>query len=147
MKTYLRTTAALALSLMSGALVPMMKASDSNRKTRITIDQSIDVQGKVLSPGSYVIKLLGSPDRCTVEIFNAAENHLITTVLASPAYRLDSTGESEFTFYDGAQGQPRALRTWFYPGDNVGFEFRPVPGQVDQSARQHTKTTTGVGGE
>ena len=148
MKTYLRTTAALALSFMGSALVPTLKADDWNRKTRITIDQSIDVQGTVLSPGSYVIKLLGSSDQRTVEIFNAAENHLITTVLAFPAYRLDPTGNSEFTFYDRAEGQPRALRTWFYPGDNVGFEFKSVPGQLGQSARRHTNTTTtSVGGE
>ncbi len=110
MKNHLRMTAALALSFMGSALVPTLKADDWDRKTRITIDQSIDVQGTVLPPGSYVMKLLGSPDQRTVEIFNAAENHLITTVLASPAYRLDPTGNSEFKFYDGAEGQPRALR-------------------------------------
>ena len=149
MKTYLRMTAALALSFMGSTLVPTLKADDWNRKTTITIDQSIDVQGTVLSPGSYVIKLLGSPDQRAIEIFNATENHLITIVLASPAYRLDPTGNSEFTFYDGADGQPRALRTWFYPGDNTGFEFnKSVPGQVGQSARRHTNTTsTSVGGE
>jgi hypothetical protein len=147
MKNHLGMTAALALSFMGSALVPTLKADDWDRKTRITIDQSIDIQGTVLPPGSYVMKLLGSPDQRTIEIFNAAESHLITTVLASPAYRLDPTGNSEFKFYDGVEGQPRALRTWFYPGDNVGFEFKSEPGQVGQSARRHTNTTTSVGGD
>ncbi len=147
MKNHLRMTAALALSFMGSALVPTLKADDWDRKTRITIDQSIEVQGTVLPPGSYMMKVLGSSDQRTVEIFNAAENHLITTVLAFPAYRLDPTGDSEFKFYERAGGQPRALRTWFYPGDNVGLEFKFVPGQIGRSAGRHTNTTTSVGGD
>jgi hypothetical protein len=148
MKTYLRMTAALVLSFTGSALVPVLKADDWDKKTRITIDQSIDVQGTVLPAGSYVMKLLGSPDKRTVEIFNAAENHLLVTVLATPVSRFNPTDRSEFRFYDGAAGQPQALRAWFYPGDDIGFGFRSMQGRVGQSARQHSTTTaTSVGGE
>ena len=146
MKNHLRMTAALALSLISSALVPELKADDLDKKTRITIDQSIDVQGTVLPPGSYVMKLLGSSDQRIVEIFNADENHLVVTVLASPVSRLNPTGRSEFRFYDGAAGQPPALREWFYPGDDIGFGFRSVQ-RVGQSARHANTTTTSAGGE
>jgi hypothetical protein len=148
MKNHWRMTAALAVSLIGSALVPALKADDWDKKTRIKIDRSIDVQGTVLTPGSYVIKLLATTDRRTVEILDAAEKHLIITALAVPAYRLAPTTDSEFKFYEGADGQPRALRAWFYPGDNFGFEFRSGQGQVDQSAKGHTNTTTtSVGGE
>jgi hypothetical protein len=148
MKNYLRMTAALALSFVGSALVPELKADDWDKKTVITIDQAIDVQGTVLPAGSYVMKLLGSPDQRTVEIFNAAENHLIVTVLATPVSRFNPTDRSEFRFYDGAAGQPQALRAWFYPGDDIGFGFRSVQARVGQSARQRVNTpTTSVGGE
>jgi hypothetical protein len=125
MKRYFLTIAALAVSLMGGLLVPALKADEWNKSTKITIDQSIDVQGTVLPAGSYVIKLLSAnSDRHTLLIFNAAEDHLITTVLAIPAYRLTPTGDTRFKFYEAAPGQPQALHTWFYPGDNFGFEFR-----------------------
>jgi hypothetical protein len=137
MKHYLLTTATLALSLMGSVLVPALKADVSNKSTKITIDQSIDVQGTVLPAGSYVIKLLGSSsDRHTVLIFNAAENHLITTILAIPAYRLTPTGDSRFKFYEAAPGQPPALHTWFYPGDNFGFEFRATRENVAANSAQ-----------
>ena len=125
MKRYFPTIAALAVSLMGSVLVPALKADEHNKLTNITIDQSIDVQGTVLPPGSYVMKLLSSPvNRFTVLIYNADENHLIATVLAIPAYRLAPTGDSKFMFYEAAVGQAPALHTWFYPGDNSGFEFR-----------------------
>jgi hypothetical protein len=78
-KCYFRTIAALAVILTGSVLVPALKASEWDKKTQIKIDQSIDVQGTVLPPGSYVMKLLGSPDGRTVAIFNADENRLIVS--------------------------------------------------------------------
>ena len=150
MKHYFRKIAALAVSVMCGTLVPALKADEWDRKTNIKIDQSIDVQGTVLPPGSYAMKLLGSPaNRTTVLIFNADENHLIATILAIPAYRLEPTGDTQFTFREVAPGQPHALRTWFYPGDNFGFEFASGRGDgAAQSAQRHiTAITSNAGSE
>jgi hypothetical protein len=129
-----RMIAALAISLTGSALVPTLKADDWDKKTNITIDQTIDVQGTVLPPGSYVIKVGPSPDRHTVQIFNGDESHLIVAVLAIPAYRLADTVDSQFKFHEVAEGQPPALRAWFYPGDNLGFEFRAIRGGMAAQA-------------
>jgi hypothetical protein len=149
-KHYFRTTAAVAVGLMVSSLVPALKANEADKKTTIKLDQAIDVQGTVLAPGSYVLKILGSsPDRYTVEIFHADEKHIITTILATPEYRQTVTANSEFKFYDVVAGQPPALHTWFYPGDNFGFEFSSERGDVStQSRRRHPSTpTSGAGGE
>jgi hypothetical protein len=149
MKNYFRMIAGLAVILMGSTLVPVLRADEWDKKTNITIDQSIEVQGTVLSPGSYVIKLLDSPqDRTTVQIYNTDENHLIGTVPALPAYREVVAGDSEFRFYGVAEGRLRALRTWFYPGEYFGIEFRLARGEADQSARGHkTATTSNAGGD
>lgn len=147
MKNDFRMIAVLAVSLMVGSLVPAMKADEVDRKTNITIDQAIEVQGTVLPPGSYVLKVLGSsPDQHTVQILNTRENHVIATILASPAYRPVGTSDSEFKFYDVVAGRPPALRTWFYPGDNFGLEFR---GDVSiQSGRRYPNApTSNAGGD
>lgn len=47
----------------------------------------------------------------------------MTTILAIPNYRLKPTGKTVFQFWEVPAGQPRALRAWFYPGDNFGQEF------------------------
>jgi hypothetical protein len=78
------------LILIGGAFVPAMKADEWNKKTDITINQPIEIQGTVLPAGSCVIKLLDSPaGRYAVQIFNAEENHIITTILAVPLTGLD----------------------------------------------------------
>jgi hypothetical protein len=125
MKHYIPAFAALAVSFMSSPLVPALKADQSNKKTEITIDQPIAVEGTVLSPGSYVMKVLESPgDRTIVQIFDAETNHLINTIFAIPAYRVTPADDSTFEFYASKDGQPTALHTWFYPGDTNGFAFR-----------------------
>lgn len=123
MKRYLTVFAALAMSLMSSAFVPSLKASEIDEKTIITIDQPVSVDGTVLPAGRYVLKLLDSFAKDIVLIFNGEETRLITTVQAIHASRLQPTDKSKFSFYDSREGQPAALHTWFYPGDTYGFEF------------------------
>jgi hypothetical protein len=127
MKCHLPVFATLAMSLMSGTFVSSLKASEFDKKTIMTISQPVAVAGTLLPAGQYVLKL---PDAETtgsvvVYIFNGDETRLITTVLALHAYRPQPADKSEFSFYDSPAGQPMALHTWFYPGDEIGIEFLP----------------------
>jgi len=110
----------------------------------MTVNETIQVPNKVLPPGTYVVKLLDSPsNRHIVQIFNADENELITTILAIPNNRLEPTGNTVFTFWEMPPGQPRALRAWFYPGDNFGQEFAyPKTKAVAIAAVSHVEIPT-----
>jgi len=115
---------AATLGLASLVLAPGAMADQWNKKTYITVNEAVQVPGKVLQPGRYVMKLLESQsNRHIVQIFNEREDQLQTTVLAIPNYRLQPTGKTEFQWWETAAGQPRAMRAWFYPGDNFGQEF------------------------
>jgi hypothetical protein len=125
MKHYLPMLTTLAMSLLSSAFIPSLKAGDENKQTTIAISEPVSVQGTILPAGKYVLRLQDpSSGRNLIAIFNGDGTRLITTVLAMHAYRLEPTGESEFEFYKSPAGQPTALRTWFYPGDDSGYEFR-----------------------
>jgi hypothetical protein len=114
-----------SVGLLAGAaLAPSARADEWNKKTILTINESIQVPNKVLPPGTYVMKLLDSPsNRHIVQIFDKDEQHLQTTILAIPNYRLEPTGKTQMQFWETPPGQPKALRAWFYPGDNFGQEF------------------------
>jgi hypothetical protein len=129
------------------------KADEWNKKTVLTINQPVQVKDTLLEPGQYVFKLLNSnSDRHVVQIFNADQTHLISTILANPKDRMDATGRSEFTFYETPAGTARALRAWFYPGDLVGQEF-PYPKHLQKvtetahSSAKMTVTTTAMATE
>lgn len=121
----LRTRAlAVVVGAFTALLMPNLLADEWNKKTILTVGETIQVPGATLQPGKYVMKLMDSQsNRHIVQIFNENESHVITTILAIPNYRLQLTGKTAFSFWETPPGQPRALRAWFYPGDNFGQEF------------------------
>ena len=126
---------ASCVGLLSAAFAPALKADEWNKRTILTVNEAIQVPNKTLEPGKYVMKLLDSPsNRHIVQIFDENEQHLITTVLAIPNYRLQPTGKTAFGFWETPAGQPKALRSWFYPGDNFGQEFAYPKNQAMQIA-------------
>lgn len=122
MKNYFKTIAFVAVVSMAGAGI--VAADEWDKKTIITIDEAMQLPNMMLQPGTYVIKLSASnTDRHIVQFFDKDEKHLVTTILAIPNERLRPTGKSVFAFWEVPAGQPKALRAWFYPGDNFGQEF------------------------
>ena len=136
---------ASCVGLLGAALAPNMQADEWNKRTILTVNEPIQVPNATLQPGKYVMKLLDSPsNRHIVQIYDSGEQHLITTVLAIPNYRLQPTGSTQFGFWETPAGQPKALRSWFYPGDNFGQEFAYPKNQATQIAaavKQSVPTT------
>jgi hypothetical protein len=131
-----RTAATLAWGTMFAAslLCVNAQASEWDKKTLLTVNQPIQIRETLLQPGQYVLKLLdSSSDRHIVQIFNRDQSQIINTVLAIPRQRRDAASDTQFMFWETPPGTAKALRAWFYPGDNVGNEF-PYPKQLQQLA-------------
>jgi hypothetical protein len=131
---------ATGFGLVGAMLAPNALADQWNKKTILTVNEPVQVPGKVLQPGKYVMMLMDSQsNRHIVQIFNGDQSQILATVLALPNYRLQPTGKTEFGFWETPPGQPRALRAWFYPGDNFGQEFA-YPKNEAVNIAQYTKT-------
>jgi hypothetical protein len=73
---------------------------------------------------TFFFKLLeSSGDRNIVQIFNADETHVFTAILAINNYRLKVSDKTVLTFKERGEGQPEAIKAWFYPGNEFGQEF------------------------
>jgi hypothetical protein len=124
MKHFHGTLALLAGGLLLTGVAPRAEADTWNKKTYVTISQSIEVPGAVLPPGKYVFKLLDSSvNRHIVQIMNDRENHVYATNLAIPKERMQPADKTVLTFYEMPGGGPEPIRSWFYPGDTIGQEF------------------------
>ncbi len=162
----MRTTKRIAMWLCLVTLAVLVaRADEYNKKTVVTFNGPVEIPGKVLPAGTYVVKLFDSDsDRNIVQIWNKDETQLIATVLAIPDYRLTPADNPIITFEERAQGSPPAIRAWFYPGDNYGLEFvypktratelaaanrKNVPAMADSmsayvSKSTNSKTSSGV---
>jgi LPXTG-motif cell wall-anchored protein len=120
-------TVVSGIAFAAGIAAFQAKADAWDKKTILTVSQTIQVRNTVLEPGQYVLKLYNSnSERHIVQIFNADQSHLIDTVMAIPKQRMEPTGDTQFMFWETPAGTVRPMRAWFYPGDTVGQEF-PYP--------------------
>jgi LPXTG-motif cell wall-anchored protein len=121
---YIGALAVTGVGLLGMSFVPKAHADAWDKKTIVTVNEPIIAGDKILDPGTYVWKLMDSPsDRHVVQIFDKDQRHLEETILAIPNYRLQPTGNTQFAFWETPAGVPKAVRAWFYPGDNYGQEF------------------------
>jgi hypothetical protein len=115
------------LALVALTVLPSAQAEQWNRKTTVTFSEPVEVPGvglHLLPAGTYVFTILSPlPYRHIVQISNVAEDHVFTTILAIPNVRQRATGKTVMTFKERGEGQPEAIRAWFYPGNEWGEEF------------------------
>jgi len=119
-------TKMFVLAVCLGLIVVVLPANAGqwDKATTVTFAAPVELPNIVLEPGTYVFRLLDIPgDRHVVQVFNAPETHLYTTILAIPNYRLTRTDKTVMPFEERAPGRPEAMHAWFYPGDNFGQEF------------------------
>jgi len=114
-------------ALVALVFPPGAKSDEWNKKTIVTFSAPVEIPGvgaQVLPAGTYVFKLLDSQsNRNIVQIFNERQDHVFSTILAIPNYRLKTTNKTVMTFRERSSGQPEAIRAWFYPGMQWGQEF------------------------
>jgi hypothetical protein len=127
MKLFKVFASVLCLLVIWTLSAPPARADQWNKETKVTFSAPVEVPGtgaQILPAGTYVFQLVDSgSNRNIVRISSADKNHVYTTILAIPNYRLQPTDETVMTFKERAAGQPEALRAWFYPGNNFGQEF------------------------
>ena len=126
------------IGLMAVSLAPGLKADPVYKRTEVTFHQPVEIPGMVLTPGTYVMKLLDpNMDRDIVRFYDSQEKHMYAMVFAIPDYRLNAPERTVITFEERAANAPQAIKEWIPAGDNWGWEFvypkvRPAAAEVAQ---------------
>jgi hypothetical protein len=127
--------AGLVLALISSA--PAVVLGDEwNLETRFSVNHQFEVPNKVLDANTeYVMRLHDSPaNRRVVQILSEDGSELLTQFLAVSAERPEPEDETSFEFMEVDPGFPKPIKTWFYPGRNIGLEFVYSDEQMAQIA-------------
>jgi len=121
---------AATTTIFSSAAMAQYEQGDYNHKTTVTLSGPVEIPGvhvkgySVLPAGTYVFKLVNSTvDRHIVQIMDANESKVFATIMAIPNMRIKRTDNTVITFRERPNGEPPALRAWFYPGAAWGDEF------------------------
>jgi hypothetical protein len=105
---------------------PVM-ADEFNKRTEFEFSGPVEIPGKVLSAGKYVFELAdNSSDRNIVEVFSEdskGNESVVATIPAIPDYTPETPDKPVIHFEERHSGAPEAIQSWFYPGENTGWEF------------------------
>lgn len=135
---YIGAVAVAAVGVLGVVTVPKAHADAWAKTTVVKVKEPIIAGEKVLDPGTYVWKLVDSQsNRNVVQIFDADEQQLEETMIATPNHRLRPVGNGSFNYWETPAGVPKAVRAWFYPGDNYGQELPYSKRLVTQLASAH----------
>ena len=117
---------AFALAL-GGSIMTPARADEMNKETRMQTNVPLQIPGHMLEPGTYIFRLAdSSSNRNIVQVFSVDANGnetFVTTLLTVSAYRQRTPEEPIFNMDERPAGSPEAIKSWFYPGDNTGWEF------------------------
>jgi hypothetical protein len=104
-----------------------VKADERNKRTEFQFSAPLEIPGKVLAPGKYVFELMDSEaDRNIVQVFSedsdGHETH-VATIMAIPDYITNTPAKPTVHFKEGHSRSAEAIHSWYYPGENTGWEF------------------------
>src|SRR3954451_11032881 len=140
----MRKVNVIAATLLCLAATGILPADAWNKKTKVTFSGPVQLpatSSKVglvsLAPGTYIFRLSDSQaNRHLVQVTNERGDHVYTTILAIPDYRLNATSKTVMYFSERPAGTPPAVKSWFYPGDNFGHRFVYPKAQAVQIAAE-----------
>ena len=125
---FLSSSLALGILMTSPAM-----ADEFNKRTDLEFSEPVQIPGHVLAPGKYVFELMDNQyDRNIVEVFSKASDgteRLVATLFAIPDYTSNTPDKPIIHFEERHSGSPEAIRSWYYPGENTGWEFIYPKGQ------------------
>ncbi len=118
-------------------------ADEWNKRTEFQFSAPVEIPGRVLIPGKYVFELADNPaDRNIVQVFSedsAGNESLVAIVMAVSDYTSNTPEQPALHFEERHSGSPEAIQSWFYPGDNTGWEF-VYPKQQNSEASANMMT-------
>jgi hypothetical protein len=117
----------IACLALIGSSTKTATADEWNKEMILKFSAPVQVPGKVLQPGKYVFRLADSnSDRNIVQIFSVDDQgrqDFVATILTVSDYRMETPDKPIVQFEERHLGDPEAIKSWFYPGDNYGWHF------------------------
>lgn len=112
-------------------------AQPFDKRTIFTFTAPVTLPGVTLPEGQYLFRLADpNTSRKVIQVLNADGTRPYGMFFTLPAERLEPASTPEVRFMETAAGTPAAIRTWWYPGERMGYEFVYPKDQARRLAMQ-----------
>jgi hypothetical protein len=112
----------IGAAFVAAAAVPQLRAGEFDKKTIMTFSAPFEISGETLPAGTNVFKI-AVDNRDIVIVTNPEENHVFGAFRTIPVETMNAPVKVRVTFSENPANTPESIHSWFYPGDNYGWEF------------------------
>ena len=120
----LKTLVSACVSAVLAMMGTTAHAQTIDNRTFFTFSQPVTLPGVTLPAGKYLFRI---PDTTTsrrvVQVLSADGMRSYAMLLSIPAQRGEAPARPEIRFMETAENMPAAIKTWWYPGNTIGYEF------------------------
>ena len=136
----------VALVFTAGAAM----AQTHDKRTVFTFNRPISLPGVTLPAGKYLFRIVDTEtSRKVIQVLSEDGKKPYAMLHSIPDVRLEASSSPEVRFLETAKGTPSAVKTWWYPGERIGYEFiypkeqarRLVRGSVETVLTTRAETT------
>jgi hypothetical protein len=125
------------------ALMPAVKAEDVSWPTAVYFAGPVQIGSDVFPAGSYIIQRC--PNEVTtrlMKIYSVDRGRWEGLIMGVSASRAGDLRDSVVTYEKRGEGEPDALRYWFFASWNVGMEFPSPYSKFPQAAKNGSNLVT-----
>jgi hypothetical protein len=119
--------ASLAAAVAMGATI--------DKRTTFTFNTPVAVPGVTLPAGSYLFRIADTDTHKIVQVLSADGRIPYSMFFVLEAWRPTPSADPELTFIETAADMPHAIRTWWHPGESIGYDFLYPREQARRLAR------------
>jgi hypothetical protein len=99
-------------------------AQTHDKRTVFTFNRPISLPGVTLPAGKYLFRIVDTEtSRKVIQVLSSDGKTPYVMLHSIPDVRVEASSHPEVRFLETAKGTPSAVKTWWYPGERIGYEF------------------------
>jgi hypothetical protein len=113
-----------ALGAALGLVAAVATAETFEKRTVFTFNRPISLPGVTLPAGDYLFRIVDTTtSRKVIQVLSGDGKTPYAMLHSIPDIRVEVSENPEVRFMETAKGTPSAVKTWWYPGERIGYEF------------------------
>ena len=132
----MRMIASLALAVLTLGIGGAAQAQPADYKTYFTFSGPVTLPGVTLPAGKYIFRLADAQTgRKVVSIQSEDGKRQLAMLHTIPNQAPKAPNDAEIRFMETSSNVPPPVKTWWYPGKSIGYEFIYPRAQAMQLAK------------
>jgi hypothetical protein len=121
------------------------QAQPEDKRTYFTFSGPIALPGVTLPAGRYLFHIVDTTaSRKVIQVLSDDQKKPYTMANTIADQRRDPPNDATVVFYESARGTSAAVKSWWYPGETIGYQFiypRTQAKQIAKATGQPVLTT------